>query len=141
PPLRRALAAIAIAALGAVVVMRSAGSAGAAGARPPVRRVLILSLPGTTWADVTGANVPNLRAFFAGAAVGSTSVRAIEKETRPGDGYVTIGAGTAAAGVAKVEGLAFDAGEPQPGGTGIAGARRGPPAPGAVGTVVSTGRD
>ncbi|HKN91643.1 MAG TPA: hypothetical protein VJ622_15320 [Acidimicrobiia bacterium] len=121
PPLRRALAAIAIAiaALAAVVVLPagSAGSAGAAGAggagaaRSPVRRVLILSLPGTTWADVAGADVPSLRALFAGAAVASTSVRTIAKQTRPGDGYVTIGAGTAAAGVAKVDGLAFDAGE------------------------------
>jgi hypothetical protein len=107
-PLRRAVAALLV--LAAVVALPAA-SAGAAPARPPVRRVLILSLPGTTWADVSGADVPNLDALFAGAALGSTSVRTISKQTRPGDGYVTIGAGTAAAGVARVEGLAFDAGE------------------------------
>jgi hypothetical protein len=80
--------------------------------------VLILSLPGTTWADVAGADVPHLDALFAAAAVGSTSVRGIRRHTLAGDGYATIGAGTAAAGVAAVDGLAFDAGEcrqPPPG--------------------------
>ncbi|MGH9011927.1 MAG: hypothetical protein ACRDYF_19080, partial [Acidimicrobiia bacterium] len=49
---------------------------------------------------------PNLDALLVRAAVGSTSVRGIERATRPGAGYVTIGAGTAAAGVRRVEGLA-----------------------------------
>ena len=108
--LRRALAAMALV---TGVGLLAAGSAGAAAERPRVRRVLILSLPGTTWAALDEAEVPHLDAFLAGAALGSTSVRAIEKTTRPGDGYVTIGAGTAAAGVARVEGLAFDVGEPR----------------------------
>ena len=103
-PFRRALVVIAvIAALG----LSAADGAGAAD-RPPVRRVLLLSLPGTTWAAISEADVPHLDALFAGAAIGSTSVRAIHRETRPGDGYVTIGAGTAAAGVRAVEGLAFE---------------------------------
>ncbi|HVW31947.1 MAG TPA: hypothetical protein VHL53_05360 [Acidimicrobiia bacterium] len=95
-------------------VARAAPGGSAAGrgaARPDIRRVLVLSLPGTTWADVAGARVPNLDRLLAASAVGSTSVRAVERRTRPGDGYATIGAGTAAAGVARVEGLAFDADE------------------------------
>jgi hypothetical protein len=93
-----------VVAAAAVLVALPAGPAHAA--RPPVRRVLILSLPGTTWAALSRAATPNLDGLLARAAVGSTSVRGIERETRPGDGYVTIGAGTAAAGVRGVEGLA-----------------------------------
>jgi hypothetical protein len=94
----------------AVTVLLTPDGAGAA-ARPPVRRVLILSLPGTTWADIAAADAPHLNAFFAEAAVGSTSVRGIRRRTLPGDGYTTIGAGTAAAGVSAVDGLAFDTAE------------------------------
>ncbi len=102
---RRVLAAITvIAGVGAL----GADGAGGETARPPVRRVLVLSLPGTTWAALAEADTPHLDALLVDAAVGSTSVRAIEKTTRPGDGYVTVGAGTAAAAVRRVEGLAFD---------------------------------
>ena len=103
-PARRAAAAIVLvaAALGALPL----GAAGAETARPPVRRVLVLSLPGTTWASLSRGMTPNLDALLVQAAVGSTSVRGIERETKPGDGYATIGAGTAAAGVRRVEGLA-----------------------------------
>jgi hypothetical protein len=133
--LRRALAAVAVVATALAV----AADAGAAPARPPVRRVLVLSLPGATWHAMAAAHVPHLDALFAEAAVGSTSVRAIERKTRPGDGYVTIGAGTAAAGVARVEGLAFDAGERSPGGAGLDGFRPGAPVPGSPGSIVALG--
>jgi hypothetical protein len=122
------LAAVAVLAT-VVVVVAEAGVGAVGAARPPVRRVLVLSLPGTTWQAVAAAHVPHLDALFAEAAVGSTSVRAIERKTQPGDGYVTIGAGTAAAGVARVEGLAFDPGEPGPGA----------PASGPPGSVVAVG--
>ena len=133
-PYRRALAALTV-----IVAGLAAAPAGAAPARAPVRRVLVLSLPGTTWDALARAQVPHLDALFAGAAVGSTSVRAIEKTTEPGDGYVTIGAGTAAAGVTRVEGLAFDAGEPGPGGSEGRGFQPGPPVAGAPGSIVATG--
>jgi len=113
-PVRRVVAAIALAA--AAPAALPAGSAGAAAPGgsgvspgkngPPVQRVLMLSLPGTTWAALSRAVTPKLDALLAEAAVGSTSVRGIERETRPGDGYATIGAGTAAAGIRGVEGLA-----------------------------------
>jgi hypothetical protein len=136
-PTRRAAAAVAVvvAATTAVVAV-GAGVAGSAPARAPVRRVLVLSLPGTTWAALRAAAAPNLDALVDKAAVGSTSVRAIERDTRPGDGYVTLGAGTAAAGVEGVEGLAFDAGEPLPPGRAAEAYRhRSPPVP--AGGVVS----
>ncbi|HEV7865987.1 MAG TPA: hypothetical protein VGR20_25050, partial [Acidimicrobiia bacterium] len=115
----------------------AASRAGAAAARPEVRRVLVLSLPGTTWADLAGARTPNLQALLRDSAVGNTSVRAIERQTRPGDGYATIGAGTAAAGVAKVEGLAFDTDEVLPPGSDVEAYRRRSPVTAADGDVVT----
>ena len=104
PGARRAAAGIALVA--AALAALPAGTAAAAAERPEVRRVLVLSLPGTTWAALSRGVTPNLDALLVRAAVGSTSLRGIERETRPGAGYVTIGAGTAAAGVPRVEGMA-----------------------------------
>jgi hypothetical protein len=101
---RRAAAAIALVA--AALAALPARTAAAASERPEVRRVLVLSLPGTTWAALSRGVTPNLDALLVRAAVGSTSLRGIERETRPGAGYVTIGAGTAAAGVRRLEGVA-----------------------------------
>jgi hypothetical protein len=91
---------------GAALVSLPVRAAGADPSRPPVRRVLVLSLPGTTWAALSRGVTPNLDALMTQAAVGSTSVRGIERETSPGAGYVTIGAGTAAAGARPLDGLA-----------------------------------
>jgi hypothetical protein len=102
---RRTVAAVTL--VGAALAAFPAGGAGAApDDRPPVRRVLVLSLPGTTWAALSRGVTPNVDALLDRAAVGNTSVRGIERATRPGAGYVSIGAGTAAAGVRRVEGLA-----------------------------------
>ena len=107
------------------------GRAEAAAERTPVGRVLVLSLPGTTWGAIADARVPHLDGLFRESALGSTSVRTIRRTPFPGDGYVTIGAGAQAAGVAGVEGLAFDVGEAHSGGTAA-----GPP-----GAVVSMGME
>jgi hypothetical protein len=131
-----AAAGVAVAAAGGAFV---APAAAAEPDRPPVQRVLVLSLPGTTWDLLSRAHVPHLDALLDGAALGSTSVRAIHKTTRPGDGYVTIGAGTAAAGVERVDGLAFQALERGPGGPGGDGFRPGAPIAGQPGTIVATG--
>ncbi|HYH49779.1 MAG TPA: hypothetical protein VEG38_09545 [Acidimicrobiia bacterium] len=125
---RRNLAAIVLIAASAPLWP---GRVGAATERAPVGRVLVLSLPGTTWEAIADARVPHLDALFRESAVGSTSVRTIRRTTYPGDGYVTIGAGAQAAGVAGVAGLAFDVGEAHPGGT----------ASGPAGAVVSMAMD
>ncbi|HET9771964.1 MAG TPA: hypothetical protein VFS16_13815, partial [Acidimicrobiia bacterium] len=106
--LRRGLAAVAVVA----ALAGPAAPASAADDRGPVRRVLILSLPGTTWEAVDGAHTPNLDRLFRESAVGSTSVRTVRRHTFPGDSYATFGAGTAAAGVPAVDGLAFAVEEP-----------------------------
>lgn len=112
--LRRGLAAVVVVAALAGV---PASGAGAAPAEPPVGRVLVLSLPGATWASIGDARVPHLEGLFRESAVGSTSVRTIRRHTFPGDGYATVGAGTAAAGVFGLDGLAFGVDEPFEDGT------------------------
>ena len=63
-------------------------------ARPlPVERVLIVTLPGVTWADLTGADAPRLRALVTGSAVASMSLRVFHRATPAAEGYATIGAG------------------------------------------------
>jgi hypothetical protein len=81
-------------------------------AAKPVQRVLLLTLPGATWADLAEATTPHLDRLVRSSAVASLSVRTIRRHTRAGDGYATIGAGTAAAGVAMVDNLAFSPDEP-----------------------------
>ncbi len=83
------------AALGGAVVW-SAQPAHAADARPPVHRVLVLSLPGVRWADIPGAEVPNLRALFAQSGLADMSVRGANDHPTLADGYVTMGTGARA---------------------------------------------
>jgi len=133
--LLRLAAAIVSAGAAAPVALLAVAPAGAAPAgRRPVDRVLLLSLPGTTWEAVRHARTPNLDRLLAGSAVGSTSLRAIHRETTPGEGYATVGAGTAVSGADGVDNLAFQAGEPVEEGTAADAftRRTGHPAAGAV---------
>jgi hypothetical protein len=109
---RKLLAAVAV-----VVVAGCIWPASAGAADQPVQRVLLLSLPGATWADLTPSATPNLHRLVRASAVASLSVRTIRRHTRTGDGYATLGAGTASAGVLPVENLAFAPGEPFEDGT------------------------
>lgn len=61
--------------------------------RPPVERLLIMTLPGVTWADVAAADVPRLRALLAESAVASASLHVFHYATSAAEGYATIGAG------------------------------------------------
>jgi hypothetical protein len=107
-----------LSALAAVVVLVVTAPAATAKEGPrPVQRVLVLSLPGATWADLAEATTPNLDRLVRSSAVASLSVRTIRRHTKAGDGYATIGAGTAAAGVSLVDNLAFAPSEPFEGGT------------------------
>src|SRR3546814_14800361 len=66
---------------------------------PPVRRVLVVSLPGVSWAEVQEADLPNLDAFVEEAAIGDISTRigrrrasstdARSEERRVGEGWVS----------------------------------------------------
>jgi hypothetical protein len=108
---------VAAALLAGAAFSPAAGAAAAGPGSGTVNRVLIFSLPGATWAQIGEAETPNLHRLLAGSAVASCSVRAVHRTTSPGEGYVTVGAGTAAGGVDGLDNLAFQAGEPLEDGT------------------------
>jgi hypothetical protein len=62
----------------------------------PARRVLVLSLPGLTWADVAAHDLPNLEALFARSALADLAPRGVSPRSGPGDAYLTISAGSRA---------------------------------------------
>lgn len=88
------------AALAVVAVAGIAGLAGCGG--PPadlearVDRVLIVSLPGVDWADVRGADLPNLDRFVRSAAIADISTRIGRRPANLADAYLSLGAGTRA---------------------------------------------
>jgi hypothetical protein len=81
----------------AVVLSIAAVASPAHAAEPqPVRRVLLLSVPGVTWVDVQRAEVPNLDALFAESALADMTVSGPNHDPTTADGYVTISAGARA---------------------------------------------
>jgi hypothetical protein len=99
------LVLIALAVAAAVVPARPAA---ADETLPEVQRVLVLALPGVTWADIADNDVPNLRALLDASAVADLAPRVEKLKTDVGDGYATVGAGTRALGRASAAGLAFE---------------------------------
>ncbi|MGZ8764804.1 MAG: hypothetical protein ACXW2C_03805, partial [Acidimicrobiia bacterium] len=82
-----------------------------------VGRVLVLSLPSVTWADLEAADTPNLDRLFRASALADLLTRAGGKRFSLGNGYVTLGAGTRAVAPARVAGEGYDASEEIEGGT------------------------
>jgi hypothetical protein len=76
-----------------------------------VCRVLVVSLPAVSWADVTSVRLPNLQRVFAEAAIADMATRAVRQRTSPGDGYAAMGAGARAV-AAGMPGQNFQPGEP-----------------------------
>ncbi len=86
--------------LGAPAGASAASAPAALAALPtsPSHRVLVLSVPTLTWADVTQAAMPNLYALLQKGAVADLSTRGSRAFMHSGDSYATIGAGTRAVG-------------------------------------------
>ena len=91
---RRALGAVLVAVAVALSTLVPATAAG--GQEPVARRVLVLSVPGLTWADVEAHDLPNLEALFAQGALADLAPRGVSPRSGPGDAYLTISAGTRA---------------------------------------------
>ncbi|MGQ0804871.1 MAG: hypothetical protein ACT4PI_13535 [Actinomycetota bacterium] len=80
-----------------------------------VERVLIVSLPNVSWADLERIELPHLDRLFREAAIGDLTTRASldRRATRLGDGYITLGAGTRAIGDdGTMDGLGLGVDEP-----------------------------
>ncbi len=63
---------------------------------PPVCRVLIISIPAVSWADINTLRLPHLRHLLAGSAIADMATRSVRQRTSPGDGYAALGAGARA---------------------------------------------
>jgi hypothetical protein len=82
-----------------------------------VGRILVLSLPSVTWADLEAADAPNLDRLFGASALANLLTRAGGKRFSLGNGYATIGAGTRAVAPDRVAGEGYNASEEVEGGT------------------------
>lgn len=69
-------------------------------ARPtePTKRVLIVSIPGTSWNDIERLNLPNFTSVFERSAIANLVPRSVRSNSRASDAYLTIGAGSRATG-------------------------------------------
>ena len=106
-------AAMAVVLVPSVVVLTSElASAGETG--PKARRMLVISMPAVSWQDVNDRELPNLNRFLDAAAVADLTTRSVNRETKLGEGYITLGAGTRTVGVSSFnesDGNAFEVGE------------------------------
>ncbi|MCU1370000.1 MAG: hypothetical protein JWO77_1194 [Ilumatobacteraceae bacterium] len=90
--MRRA-AVLALAAL--VLVAAVSGCSDDRVASPgPVRRVLVVTVPGVTWSDVSAETTPHLQALVDGSAIGDVSTRIGAFRQSATAAYLTLGAGT-----------------------------------------------
>src|SRR5690606_12098234 len=87
-----AMAALALAGAGGTGCAERARDLEAA----PVRRVLVVSLPGVDWDRLRGADLPNLERFVEQAAVADLTTRIGRRSAGATDAYLTMGAGTRA---------------------------------------------
>ncbi len=92
------------------------GSAGVAVAGAPasrdVRRVLVISLPATSWADIKNGDDPNLRQLLADSAIADMVTRAAGRRSSISGGYTALGAGGRASAATPLSGQAFEPSEP-----------------------------
>ena len=100
-------AATLVGALVAGAVAFPFASSAAAGIPPRPSRVLVLSVPALTWADLRDHPMPNLQRLLRTSAVADLTTRAVTRRTSLGDGYTTLGAGARAQGVPAVDGFGF----------------------------------
>lgn len=84
--------------LAVVVAGPGAGTSRGSGPTPrgSVQRVLIVSLPGVAWDDVSGGPMPAMRSLVSESAIGALSTRIGRRGASTTDAYLSIGAGTRA---------------------------------------------
>jgi hypothetical protein len=114
--MKRALVAVAVAAVAVMLQGLVMPSVSEAATTSPdastAQRVLVISLPGVTWKDISENDLPNLRRVIDDSAVGNLAVRVSRLKSSPGDGYTTIGAGVRAIAPRSHAGEAFEPDEP-----------------------------
>lgn len=91
-----------------VAVLAGACSSGDPVADVPADRLLVVSLPGVSWADVRSGLLPTLRAFADDAAVGNLATRIGRRKATAAAAYLTMGAGTRAVAPRDAHGVALE---------------------------------
>ena len=74
-------------------VFGAAPAANADSGSPTATRVLVVGVPGLTWADIGASTTPHLWDLAASSPIGSVSVRAVRSTTCLLDGWASLGAG------------------------------------------------
>ncbi len=111
--MRRATGLLAAALAACAVVTGSAGAAvAAAPASRDVGRVLVISLPATSWADIKNGDDPNLRRLLADSAIADMVTRAAGRRSSIAGGYTAFGAGGRASAATPLATQAFEPTEP-----------------------------
>lgn len=100
---RRGVVAGIVAAL-VLVAANPAAAAGSGGGDTSGGRLLIVSLPGLTWAEVASHRLPAIEALLDGAALANLAPRGVSPRSGPGDAYLTISAGARATTERAVDG-------------------------------------
>jgi hypothetical protein len=77
---------------------------------PRPGRLLVLALPGVSWSDLAGQDLPHLRSILRRAALADLAPRSVSAHSGPGDAYLTVSGGSRATTVREVDGqvLALD---------------------------------
>jgi heme/copper-type cytochrome/quinol oxidase subunit 3 len=77
-----------------------------------VRRVLVISLPATSWADIKAGDDPNLKHLLADSAIADMVTRAAGRKNSIAGGYTALGAGGRASATTPLAAQAFETTEP-----------------------------
>jgi hypothetical protein len=99
----RAVAAV-VAALVAAAAMPLPAHAQSPSPTERPDRLLLLSLPGVTWADLQDHDLPNIERLLADSAVADLAPRAVVPRPGPGAAYLTISSGSRATSDEDVDG-------------------------------------
>ena len=108
--LRRLGCAVVLGAMILGAVLAAGLPAAPAGAQARDQRILVISVPGLTWAEVRDHDLPNIEAFLDDAALAAMAPRGVLARSTPGGAYLTISAGARATSDPLVDGqqLAVD---------------------------------
>jgi hypothetical protein len=107
---RRALW-LGLAGLVAISALTSMGPPAAADEGAVAERVLVISVPGLTWAEVRDHDLPALEALLEQSALADMAPRGVSARSTPGAAYLTISAGTRAIADPLIDGQQLALGE------------------------------
>ncbi len=109
----RALVALVLACLAALLIGVGVGAApaGAQAVDPAPGRVLLISVPGLTWAEVQDHDLPAIESLLADSALADMAPRGVSPRATPGAAYLTISAGSRATSDPLVDGQQLALGE------------------------------